>query len=186
MPIENIETVNQTSVVVSEQNPFFTNNVIIAGKIKVRHAMIDEPLLLVGFVIEDEYFNENDFKVLGMRIQYKLEDEEYNAQHEIIYPKIIIDRKTNHSNNYFKNENLIYRTRGDKEVGYYHEGQYYNSGSFKYESRINTFFRYYMIDDNSVSIPESAADNIMALCKYCKDGIFKYAIFNLHELTPVL
>jgi hypothetical protein len=195
MPIENIEDVNQTSVVVSEQNLFQTTNVIIAGKIKVKHPLMDETLLLLGFVIEDQYFNENNFRVKGLEISYFREylnggevETQYTSSNSIIYPKIIIDKKTNHCSSYFKDQPLVWRDISGKRNNdaYLKDGKYFwKPDGVGGECWYETTYNYYLFKDVFDNWPECATNNIYALSKYKENGVFKHCIFNFHELTLV-
>jgi len=189
MPIENLEYVKQTNALVSQATLFQSNNVIVAGTLKVKHSLMDMPLVLVGFVVEDISINENDFKVKGNTIYYstnKLSSADYVSRN--IYPKIIIDGKLNHISNYFKEDYYNFMAKDRDYIAFIKDDKLFTSRTYKYEwaSWSYDFNKYYLFDDISATIPETAANVILALCKYREDGVFKHAIFNLHEITPDL
>jgi len=172
MPIENIETVNQTIAKVSQQPLFHLNNVIVAGVIKVKHPLLDKSLLIIGFIIEDDSFNENNFQITGMKISYKaMNSNNYYVTNEIIYPKIIIDNKQTPFFELFSNlDKIVWRYDTDRcTIDKSHPG---------------CKFEYYMFDKVNGQNPVCSANEIYAVCKYIEDGVFKYALFNFHELIP--
>jgi hypothetical protein len=191
MPIEESDYGKQTGALVTQQNLFHSANVILAGKIKVKHPLLDETLLLLGFVIEDKYFNENDFRVKGLEISYFREylnggevETQYTSLNSIIYPKIIIEKKANHCSSYFKDQPLVWRgISGARNNAYLKDGKYFwEPNGSGHESWFETFYDYYLFKDISDNCPECAANNIYALCKYRENGLFKHCIFNFHEL----
>jgi hypothetical protein len=181
---------------VLNNNPFQISNVIIAGKLKVRHPLMEEEMIILGFVIEDHYFNQEDFKIKGMSIEYKVK-EDYNARNEKIYPKLIIDKMKNHFSIFFGNEEgcrIRHRKPycfNDMLIKHILNDEHGNIISVNYRTKEGRytknepFFNYYLFDSFTSDIPECAADNVFAVCKYRENDNFKHAIFNFHELIPV-
>lgn len=172
MPIENIETGKNNNEMVLHAPIFSSSNVVVAGQIKVKHPLMDKSLILYGFVIEDQYFNENDFRVQGMNISYLYEDK-YRSENPTIYPKIMIDKKQTLFFNLFNNLEVIYLRNTQK-----HE-LYTNDDGDEY-----CLFEYYMFDKIHSLTPKYAANEIYAVCKYIEEGGFKYKLFSFHELMP--
>ena len=104
MPIENVEDEYKTNAVVKHQDILQTNNVIVGGKIKVKHPLLAETLLLIGFVVGDKNLNFEEFRVKGMSIKYKIDETSFASQNDIIYTKLIIDSKKLHFSNYYKSD----------------------------------------------------------------------------------
>ena len=171
MPIENLDN-NQNQGIAKRQATFLNDkNVIIAGTLKVRHSLMPDPILLYGFIVEDYYFNSEDFKINGLKISYKKGDNEYVSNNEIIYQRV----KINLSREKFTYEtdlNITHRSN--------HKWQYRSYAS------IGEIYKYYLFDDNFSEIPVSVANNIFVVCKYRENSEFKYMILSLHEVVPVL
>lgn len=188
MPIENLQNSNRELAPLSQPQFLQTGIPFIAGTQKVKHALMDEvPMLLLGFVVEDEYFEINNFKVIGNMIEYFRPDEKYYyANNDLIYPKIIVDYKKNHASVYFKNETCTRRDRYQIRHGFLVEGNYNYSPDGKGHDFESNYFNFYLFSDLVSPIPECCADNIYAVCKYREENAFKHAIFNLHEITPIV
>ena len=189
MAIENLKQANEGLAVISQQNLFQQNNTIVAGTIKVKHPLMDEtPLLVIGFVIEDSYFNQEDFKIVGDKIKYRIDgSKSYASYNDLIYPKIIIDYKKTHCSLFFKDKTLVYRGERGPEEAYLSNGKYYwNEEGTGTESNLETIYNYYYFSLVASNIPECCSNSIFAVCKYREEGTFKHAIFNLHEIIPVV
>ncbi len=181
MPIENIETVKNNIEMVLHEPLFNTSNVVVAGQIKVKHALLDKSLILFGFVIEDEYLNENNFRVQGMSISY-LRKEQYLARNHVIYPKVIINNNITPFYKLFHGVDPIkYCYNTGQEESFIARDESYEDED-EYDARCK--FEYYLFDKVNKTIPTCAAREIYAVCKYSEDGIFKYALFSFHELMP--
>ena len=180
MPIENVnENPKMEIATIPEETLFSSNNTLIAGKIKVKHFLIDEPLVIYGFIIEDKYFNENDFKVNGMEISYKISDQErYLARNNKIYSKIILNFNKAPLETFYFNIPL------DKNYeNTYKEGAIYkhDKDGIMYRNPVskNSTFKYILFEDWMDLAPKAVAEAIMALCKYRVDNTTKYFICNL-------
>ncbi len=188
MPIENVnENPKMEIATIPEETLFSSNNTLIAGKIKVKHFLIDEPLVIYGFIIEDKYFNENDFKVNGMEISYKISDKErYFAYNKTIYLKIILNFNMAPLKAFNFNIPL---DKNDKTTYTYEQGaicEHNKNGSMYHPVSKNSTFKYILFEDWMDLAPKAVTEAIMALCKYRVDNTTKYFICNLHELTPVV
>jgi len=184
MPIENVnENPKMEIATIPEETLFSSNNTLIAGKIKVKHFLIDEPLVIYGFIIEDKYFNENDFKVNGMEISYKttnLSSTEYYACNEKIYAKIILNF------NKAPLETFYFATPDDGIITRTKNGIRYDRYGRQVRAHKNDSPKYILFEDWMDLAPSAVAYTIMALCKYRVDNTTKYFICNLQELTPVV
>jgi len=186
MPIEKSNSESYVPSTTNQSN-LFINNAIVAGTLIVEHPIIEGRLQLVGFVVEDEYFNSEDFKVMGMKISYANKDSEYWARNEIIYPKLVLDAKKNHCSCYFKDSPLKWRDAGKHDKVYLVSGKYRwkedeNSGIAWYD----TIYNYYLYESVLSELPECTANNVFALCRYKENGTLKYIFLNLHEIVPTI
>lgn len=183
MPIENVnENPKMEIATIPEETLFSSNNTLIAGKIKVKHFLIDEPLVIYGFIIEDKYFNENDFKVNGMEISYQTNSisKEYYACNKKIYAKIILNF------NKAPLETFHFATPDNGINIHRKDGIWYDRNGQQIRAHKNDSPKYILFEDWMDLAPSAVADTIMAFCKYRVDNTTKYFICNLHELTPVV
>lgn len=189
----NQESITQSEGLVVKEYPFISSNFIIAGKIKVKHPLMENELLVVGFVRDQSGFNQLEFEIRGIKIQFygwangkKFVNVEAN-----IYPKIIIDKKMNHFSKYFGedgiailfNENIDKRVKKVEDV---YVQLYHNSDGVYRDYKGEKEFNYYLYSDLFSNTPCCATNqNIYAICKYRENGDFKHAIFSFNELDPV-
>lgn len=175
----------------TSNNPFYISNVIVAGTFRVKHLLIDQPMIIWGFVIYDRAFNQEDFKIHANEIKYKTENQRYEcATNKVIYPKMAIDNQQHHFSRFMKDDNEIelrdsYSTTIVKKMeGIYKKKNYEDEYEDEYEYLKE--FKYYLFSDVFSDIPTSATnESIWAICKFREDGIFKHAIFNFHELIQI-
>jgi len=181
MPIENLEEVKNNGEMVVYAPLFSSSNLVVAGQIKVKHPLLDKSLILYGFVIEDQYFNENDFLIQGMRISYQKKDKYYASNHTI-YPKIIIDNNRTPFYELFDGlDPILYRSwDGQAEFEITRDEVYEDEEEYNKRCK----YEYYLFDKVNKTYPTCAARQIYAVCKYIEEGIFKYALFSFHELMP--
>ena len=200
---KNTESGKETGKVALTNNPFQSSNHIIAGKLKVKHPLMDEELIIFGFVIHDRYTNLEDFKIQGLKIKYQYQDDNEISyeigENSLIYSKILFDNKTKHFSKYFGvNANALFRGKAAKyrssqpwptkveniEDKYYVVDDYAGCGKLEYKE--SEKFDFYLYSNLMSDVPECATnENVYAVCKYREAGVFKYAIFNFHELIPV-
>jgi len=188
MPIENIE---DALAPIEKGNE--TKRRVLAGLI-VRHELIPYRFIIEGFVVEDRYFNPNDFRVNQMNIEYQYEVAKYNSINAKVYPKMIIDGKSCKLTEYIPNTNFE-----ERDITINFKSFEFNSSSSQYGKFANGFvfiekvysdrlaamrFNYYLFDTTVSEIPICVANKVFVLCKYWEDGKFKYMIFNLHEIKP--
>jgi hypothetical protein len=175
--------------------PIVTTNDIIeptmtglAGTI-VKHKLTQQQFIIEGFVIEDAYYNPNDFKVDGCRIKYKF-NSLYSSLNDLIYHKIITDGKRRNAFEYFGPKSFDFMS-GDENLYYNFDSEnnsfFYIKNGGKAEFSINELvgldFNFYLYEHTFTEVPACAADRIYVLCKYFEDKISKYMIFNLNEIT---
>lgn len=186
MPIEKINTESNLPSLTNQPN-LINNNSIVAGTLLVKHPLIEERLQLIGFVVEDKYFNPDDFKIMGMKISYGDDNLDYFALNDTIYPRLSLDAKKNHCSYYFKDSPLRWREAEGHDIAYLVGDKYRrtkNEGSP--EAYCKTQYNYYLFESSLSELPECAADNVLALCKYKANDTFKYFLSNLHELLPLI
>lgn len=187
---------NQALIKKSEElalnhNLFHSNNIIIAGKFKVKHPLMDETLVIFGFIIHDYEINIDDFLIKGLEISYSNKNSFNKVFNKQIYPKLLFDRKINDLSVYMGTNPIYIRQQLEgwssliKKV----EGDYKIAnkwGNFIEIYTSETKFNYYLFSDLISEYPSAATnENVYAVCKYREGGIFKHAIFNFYELIPV-
>lgn len=172
-------------------NPFYISNVIVAGTFKVKHLLIDQPMIIWGFVIYDSSFNQNDFRVQGNEISYKNNSQRFEyCNNNLIYPKMIIDNQQQHFSRFFRDDMGIQFRCGDSSSTVKKLGGTFKVKDYwgKFESDYSEIekFKYYMFTDLFSDVPECATnESIWAICKFREGGVFQHAIFNFHELIPI-
>lgn len=189
MPIENIQIANENKQMVTQSAGLVSTPVIMAGLL-VRHKLLPHRYLLEGFVVEDSYFNHEDFKYNNLEIKYKeTKFNDYKSYNGLIYSKLVIDGQKNPFSVYFKSENK-FRVRNTLVYSYHDytekEGDYFIGKDLfnRPTSTSKTTFEYYLYLNPTSELPECAANKVFALCKHFEEGQFKYALFHLHELIP--
>lgn len=153
------------------------DNFVIAGKLKVKHTLIEKELILVGFVVHEHNMDIENFKIRGMTISYWRElHKVYGAINNIIYPKILVDNNQTNCSEYFKENKAYIRDA-------------YNPTEYNptWEAYKVKRFNYYLFKQVNDIIPESATNEILyAVCKYFEDNKFTYLIIPHHELTAIV
>jgi hypothetical protein len=185
MPIENTE-----EALAPIEKGIETNRTVMAG-LAVRHALIPYRFIIEGFVIEDKYFNPNDFRVRGFKIEYKNEAGIYESVNNKIYEKVICDGKNNSICYYLgdaqiemrsSSSSLIYQYEGALKYHYYNSGNGRSALSKDYLKSLK--YNFYLFETTDTETPTCVTNEIYVLCKYWEEGKFKYMIFNLHEIKP--
>jgi len=171
MAIEQFGVEMENKIILREELLLGGNNTICAGTIKVKHPLMEETMLLYGFVTEDYYFNEDDFKIKGLKISYR-SDDSYECNNNTIYTKLFINTK-NEAASKLWNELEGVLTRDHREHGI--------SRSHK-----DAKLKYHLYETLNDEVPNCGAYGVSCVCKYMVDGKSKYALFNLHELVPVI
>lgn len=166
MPIENIDLNTKMQLAVKQEKSLYSeDNVIVAGTLKVKHSFIDETMLLYGFIVEDNYFDLDKFKVKGMKISY-----DRSPNNDLIYVKLVV----NSNSTSLQNLNL-------SNVNYRH-----GSGYSPIKAQMDKIYKFLLYENTLTNQPECVANNIFAVCKYRKNEETKYFLSGLHELVPVL
>lgn len=198
MPNENLEKIvkSENEKLPTQDHGVVTNNIVLAG-LTVKHKLLPHKYLLEGFIVEDIYFNRNNFNVNGNKIHYKpinqpgsmakIDKEGFAAINNLIYSKLIVDGKKSNFSDYFKRSDEFVARVAEYYSGYgiYKRDEIYWTVRLNYTNwKYGLEFEYYLYDTTTSNLPECAANKVYALCKHYEEGEFKYSIFNLHEIIP--
>jgi hypothetical protein len=160
----------------------------IAG-IYVRHKLIPQKLIIEGFVIEDRIFNQGDFIVEDCEISYKNVNDMYQkAFNEKIYPKLIIDGKRRKITDYVVTSDFEVRTKtGYRYYKYYVDENVYLTWVTDNQGELGDYsddkrYNYYLFENAHNLTPSCVAEKVYILCKYNDGDLFKFKIYDFHEI----
>lgn len=176
MAIENLELSNQREqnanlpALVSADATLQANKILTACMQKIRHPLIENEMMLYGFIGEiasDNIYDE--YEVNGLNIRFKRRDSENFVSYKI-YPKILIDSKQSCFYNLFPQL---------KEIDYYsgHDGGRKDWGE-EPENKEN----FYFFKNNCNTVADVFSDELYLVCKYMENGKFKYGVFAPQEV----
>jgi len=180
MAIEDIEK--------SDYQISITNNIVVsdvlsqsqlitAGSLRVKHPLIEDDMLLYGFIGNCEYLNLEDFIVNGMTISFLSREENKFKPTGKIFTKIQPD---------FKKHILFYELYNElNELKNTHRTASTRHSCWR-ETDSALRMNYYFFENMASSLPNATSDELYLVCKGFQEGKFKYHLFAPHEVIFVL